>query len=250
MLSSLNYLQYLYYENSFNSSFLTPRKTAAVNLDGQGKEWFPLLPSLHHSKPYIQQWRAGCTAKSQEGSHWGSANSTKAACLNQTGSARQTEHIQSLHNPASSFCCGSIHTTLVPLFPTCPSLPVVGYNTHMIHHTGTCHPQESNFGVKVLEKPFLRVCELLLFFTRLQMLSSHDRRNTRGFCGFSLTQHSGTQPDPSQHTLTSTLCNSTTSTWRPHDSLGANRPISSWLNYLLCPLCTHRKPEQRNLVST
>lgn len=74
------------------------------------------------------------------------------------------------------------------------------------------HLQESNFGVKVLEESFLRVCELLLFFTRLQTHSSHGRRNTRSFSGFSLSQHSGTQPDPTQHTLTSTLCNSTAST--------------------------------------
>lgn len=119
--------------------------------------------------------------------------------------------------------------------------------SHMIHHTDTCHLQESNSGVKVLEEP-VRVHELLLSFTRLQMHSWHDHRNTRRFSGFSLTQHSGTQPEPTQHTLTSTLCNSMTSTWSQH-TIAANRPISSWLIYLLYPVCTHREPHQENLVS-
>lgn len=66
--------------------------------------------------------------------------------------------------------------------------------------------------MKVLEEPSLRVCELLLLFTRLQMHSPHDRMKTCKFSGFSLTQHSGTQPDPTQHTLTFMLCNSTSST--------------------------------------
>lgn len=82
MLSSLDSFQYLCCENSFNPSFLTPRKNAAVIWDGQGNEWLPLLPSLHHSRPYIHHWRASSTAKSQKGSHWGGANSTReGACL-------------------------------------------------------------------------------------------------------------------------------------------------------------------------
>lgn len=45
---------------------------------------------------------------------------------------------------------------------TSPTSPVVGYHTYDSHHTDTCHLQESNFGMKVLEDPSLRVRELLL----------------------------------------------------------------------------------------
>lgn len=132
----------------------------------------------------------------------------KQHVYHQTGSARQTEHLQHLHNLASSFCFRNIghHRSL---FPT---LPAVGYHTFVIHHTGTCLLQKSNSGVKILEESSLRTHELLLLFTRLQMHSPHDSRNTGRFFGFSLTQHSGTQANPTQHTLTFTLCNSMTST--------------------------------------
>lgn len=123
-----------------------------------------------------------------------------------------TSSICTALSPASALEIFWTSHTAFPLFPTCPSLPVVGYHTYTIHHTGTCYLQENNFGLKVLKETFLRVCEPLLFFTRLQMHRLHGRRNTRSFSEFSLSQHAGTQPDPAQHTLTSTLCNSTAST--------------------------------------